>query len=316
MGIPGLLPLLKSAHRSVHLREFEGQSVGVDGYVWLHKGAFSCAYELFMGIPTTKYVDYFMSKARQLQSFGIWPVIVFDGDRLPIKMRTEGDRHKRREESRAKAEALLRSGDRAKAQEHFQACVDVTPQMAHEVIRALRRENIEYLVAPYEADAQLAFLERSGDISAIITEDSDLLVFGCARVVFKLDHAGNGVEIRGRDIFACVKEMRMWDFARFRHMCILSGCDYLESPQGIGIKKSLGLLVRSDLKTLLKSWKAWGKVAKAPKLPPNYVQRFEMADFAFQHQRVFDPQQGRLVTLQPLPDGLELTEELSLIIGP
>lgn len=42
--------------------------------------------------------------------------------------------------------------------------------------------NVQYIVAPYEADAQLAYLEKTGVIDAILTEDSDLLVFGCKRV--------------------------------------------------------------------------------------------------------------------------------------
>ena len=33
-------------------------------------------------------------------------------------------------------------------------------------------------MAPYEADAQLAYLERAGLVDAILTGDSDLLVFG------------------------------------------------------------------------------------------------------------------------------------------
>jgi exonuclease-1 len=37
-------------------------------------------------------------------------------------------------------------------------------------------------VAPYEADAQLYYLEREGYVDGIITEDSDLLVFGCKQV--------------------------------------------------------------------------------------------------------------------------------------
>lgn len=48
--------------------------------------------------------------------------------------------------------------------------------------QALRAENVEYVVAPYEADAQLCFLEREGYVDGIITEDSDLLVFGCKQV--------------------------------------------------------------------------------------------------------------------------------------
>lgn len=41
---------------------------------------------------------------------------------------------------------------------------------------------VECIVAPYEADAQLAFLERVSLVDLVITEDSDLLAFGCKRV--------------------------------------------------------------------------------------------------------------------------------------
>ena len=53
---------------------------------------------------------------------------------------------------------------------------------------------IEYYVAPYEADAQLAFLFHSGRVSAVITEDSDLLVFGVTKVFTKMDKDGKGIE--------------------------------------------------------------------------------------------------------------------------
>jgi 5'-3' exonuclease len=42
--------------------------------------------------------------------------------------------------------------------------------------------DIDYIVAPFEADAQLAYLELQGIIQGIITEDSDLVVFGCKEV--------------------------------------------------------------------------------------------------------------------------------------
>lgn len=45
---------------------------------------------------------------------------------------------------------------------------------------------MDCLVAPYEADAQLAFLNKAGIAHAIITEDSDLLAFGCKKVKKKM----------------------------------------------------------------------------------------------------------------------------------
>lgn len=38
------------------------------------------------------------------------------------------------------------------------------------------------MVAPFEADAQLAFLSLEGFADVVISEDSDLLVFGCKQV--------------------------------------------------------------------------------------------------------------------------------------
>lgn len=54
MGISGLLPLLKSVSVQTHLREYKGSTFGVDAYVWLHRGAWSCAWDLALGKPTTK----------------------------------------------------------------------------------------------------------------------------------------------------------------------------------------------------------------------------------------------------------------------
>jgi 5'-3' exonuclease len=54
---------------------------------------------------------------------------------------------------------------------------------------------IAFVVAPYEADAQLAYMYDSNLIDFVITEDSDLLVYGVNKVFFKMDLAGKGFEI-------------------------------------------------------------------------------------------------------------------------
>ena len=41
---------------------------------------------------------------------------------------------------------------------------------------------MEFVVAPYEADAQMTYLAISGRVHAVITEDSDMLPYGCVRV--------------------------------------------------------------------------------------------------------------------------------------
>jgi exonuclease-1 len=54
-------------------------------------------------------------------------------------------------------------------------------------LQACDELKVEFLVAPYEADAQLAFLQLNGHVDAVITEDSDLMVFGCRETLYKFD---------------------------------------------------------------------------------------------------------------------------------
>jgi hypothetical protein len=49
-------------------------------------------------------------------------------------------------------------------------------------IQLCRAMDVSYVVAPYEADSQMAHLWRTKKVSAIITEDSDLIAFGCDKV--------------------------------------------------------------------------------------------------------------------------------------
>ena len=55
-------------------------------------------------------------------------------------------------------------------------------------------------MAPYEADSQLAYLSKEAIVDVVITEDSDLLVFGSHRVLFKMDEFGYGKLIELNDL--------------------------------------------------------------------------------------------------------------------
>lgn len=94
---------------------------------------------------------------------------------------------------------------------------------------------------------------KSGIADFAISEDSDLLVFGCPTLICKLNFAGIGVTYTQENIFntkdkflkkniADDKTMTMLSKMRreqFVSACILSGCDYIPSVQGIGLKSAI-----------------------------------------------------------------------------
>ncbi|KAI9797237.1 MAG: Rad2 nuclease [Candelina submexicana] len=310
MGISGLLPLLKSIQKPCNLKKFRGQTIGVDAYGWLHRGTVACAIELALGTPTSKYVDFAMSRVRMLIHFGITPYLIFDGDYLPSKAMTEVERAKKRQESRRLGLELHKLGRTSQAHLELQKAVDVTPQMAGHLIEELKQIGVQYVVAPYEADAQLAYMERKGIINGILSEDSDLLVFGAKCLLTKLDQYGECVEINRDDFTAC-RDISLvgWSETDFRRMAILSGCDYLPSISKMGLKKAYRLVrTHKTVDRILRTIQFDGQF----RVPTGYLEAFQQAELTFLHQWVFCPVAKSLVMNTEPGIGINV-DELSFV---
>lgn len=253
-----------------------------------------------------RYVDFAMNRVRMLVHFGIIPYLVFDGDYLPSKAGTEKERAERRRESKRLGLELLRVGKTSQAHLELQKAVDVTPEMARMLIEELKRHNIQYIVAPYEADSQLAYLERKGVINGILSEDSDLLVFGAKCLITKLDKYGECVEINRNHFTAC-REISLvgWTDADFRRMAMLSGCDYLPGIGNMGLKTAYRMLRKhKTTERLLKAAQFDGKF----KVPPGYIDAFYQAEKTFLYQWVFCPLLNQLVNLTALDADEDIAE--------
>ncbi|KAJ5780569.1 XPG/RAD2 endonuclease [Penicillium paradoxum] len=297
MGIKGLHGLLKSIQKPCHVKSFSGQTLGVDAYGWLHRGTIACSVDLVLDNPTRKHIDFVLNRVRMLLFFGVKPYLVFDGDNLPSKSGTEQDRYRRRQESKALGLELQRKGRMPEAYQEFQKAVDVTPFMARQLIEELKQMNVEYVVAPYEADAQLVYLEQQGDIDGIISEDSDLLVFGAKRLISKLDQHGECIEINRADFTAC-REVSLVGFSDpdFRTMCILSGCDYLANIPKMGLKTAYRVVRKHrSIEKALRMIQFEGNF----RVPADYLANFRQAELTFLYQRVFCRKAEKLVTLMP-----------------
>ncbi|KAK3319823.1 hypothetical protein B0T19DRAFT_272349 [Cercophora scortea] len=306
----GLLPLLKSIHRPIELKKYAGETFGIDGYGWLHRGAVACAVELAQGKPTRKYVDFAMHRVRMFKHFGVTPYLVFDGDYLPSKAGTEASRESRREACKKTGLELLRAGKQSQAYLELQKAIDVTPEMARHLIEELKKANIPYVVAPYEADAQLVYLERQGLITGIVSEDSDLLVFGAKRLLTKMDQYGHCIEINRKD-FCGVREISLtgWTDTEFRHMAIFSGCDYLDSVSNMGLKTAYRMIRKHKTpERVIKMLQFDGK----HRIPDNYLADFKQAELTFLYQRVFCPVRQENVFLTE-PDPSVDTETMPFI---
>ena len=251
-------------------------------------------------------------------------LIVLDGTTPPIKATTVADRGVKRRieqvyrdlpvDKTAQSPLLERrykANRRSGAGEHYSSVVDA-------VIVALRSEKIPFLVAPYEADAQLAFLQLNGYIDLVVTEDSDLIAYGLLTpVLYRLhrnsqDSMSTGILLRRNDLAAVFdyhvqkNSIDLTDFTPSMMACLFSclGCDYCSKLRGIGLSLACreiraaffqnDLSESSPLERLMNSLfqSTWDRKKLTDDDKDTFERDFLAAVVMYRHAIIFDPVEG------------------------
>ena len=299
MGISNLLKILESIQTSRHLSYYKGKRIAVDGYCWLHKSIYLLSEQIFHNPHSKRYLKYLNKRVDQLLRFNITPIIVFDGDKLQMKKIEEEERQKRRNEVTMESLKLIRKGKEKEAQTKRLEGIDINPQMAYEFIKLLKQKKVEYYVAPYEADVQLAYLDKINYVDCVITEDSDLLALGCKKVLYKLDLDTNiGLEIELKNLKRCSKyDFSEFDSDKFLTFCILSGCDYFKI-KSVGANAAYKIINSSSsykqcIKTLCDNVNKKNKESEKLEYD-ELIEKFEKAFLTFRYQVVYCPIEKKL----------------------
>ena len=281
MGIPGLLRELNAlVGRDAHISTYSGKRVAVDASGWLHRACYSCALDLLQSpATTTGHLVLLRAFLALLASYDIKATLVFDGAQLPAKGNTAAARDASKLHHRTLALQYLHSipPNPELALFHAQKAMSVSGEPTARFIALARELSVNYVVAPYEADAQLTWLMQRGLVDACITEDSDLMAFGCDRVFVRLQRSGHGRELVVSDLIsltqpppppppppavtvdadadsaapaiapasssslaatsAFLRRLRaVYLRGDLLGMCVMSGCDYLPSLKGVGLR--------------------------------------------------------------------------------
>jgi hypothetical protein len=137
---------------------------------------------------------------------GVEPVMVFSGHENVLKTSKHAEVVHSHEDAmqqgkrllecmRSTTDATCRQKLRHEALACFQRGLQVTPAVERNCIAALRRVGVMVVVAPYEAEAQLASLCRSGICQAVLTEDPSLILYGVISekpfpILYRFDSTG------------------------------------------------------------------------------------------------------------------------------
>ena len=117
MGIPKLLKILSDVTTRKPLSTYRGKRAGVDGYTWLHRSLYCIGDGILQNpIDISRCINFFIKKLQLLLKNQITPIIIFDGDKLPMKNTEEDKRETRRNYFLKASEDLLKLNNKAKSE--------------------------------------------------------------------------------------------------------------------------------------------------------------------------------------------------------
>ncbi|CAJ1964359.1 unnamed protein product [Cylindrotheca closterium] len=248
----------------------------------------------------TQCAEFIMKRLERLRKDSDCEVlVVFNGQSLPIETnKAIWLRGIRTVYEGVRKDANVQLG----AEKHFD-------QIILTLVDRLKESQFVYLIAPYEASSQLAFMSSRGHIDLIISEDPNLMAYGAKGVVYNYI-SGDGFPDEGRllqfeDIGTVKGKFDLSDFSpvMIAVLIVSIGCaDYFEiTLGGIGLSTAVNIVreaflggYASPLHTILtklhaKFWKRdLNDDAKGV-----CEHRFIEGVFMFQHPIVFDRVQGK-----------------------
>jgi exonuclease-1 len=306
MGISELLKVLRPIIGEAHISEFRDKTAAIDIMAWVYKGVYASAVDIGKGIDSDIYLNFPVKMLAMLRSYGIKCIAVFDGKVPKAKESVIEGRKEHKDKSLEIAHQLLEEGREEESQVHFRRALKIRTKMLNTLIEILKRLKVDVIVAPFEADSQIAYLYKKGLVDFSISEDSDLVPFGVKKVLYKLTPNGYGSyldleNLKDRDLqsFPCCEAIAKLNPLQLVEVCVMSGCDYMQSFKGLGIKTVLKIFMSFEsMERVIYNLKLIKKYQSV--IPTDYLEKANKVVGMFFLQMIYDPKDGKLKSLTDL----------------
>lgn len=189
-----------------------GKHVVVDAYNYMYKFKLTNALEE----QTQKFINVFHSN-------GVHLTFVFDG-KPPLHKLLELER--RRVRKKAARTALITETNTARIEKLKRKCVCITHEDIRAVKMMLTTHAVPFITAVGESDELCARMVHDGQADACLSDDMDMLVYGCPWVLRNLNMYTEAVTSYSLDIILEFLKLTRDDFKK---ICVVAGTDYYNS---------------------------------------------------------------------------------------
>lgn len=210
----------KKAIQTIRFAQCSKKTVVIDTSIYLYQFAAENAVQ-----------EKMLALITHFKTHHIQPIFVFDGKPPPEKMKLLYERRQKKKEAAEEYEkirALMASGEGDAQWEeqllHYKKqSIFITEQHIQDTKDLLNSHHILFYQAEGEADELCVSIVQQNKAWACLSDDMDMLVYGCKRVLRSMDlNKQTFVLYDNRTI---LKELGM-DIQTFRQIMVLSGTDY------------------------------------------------------------------------------------------
>ena len=199
---------------SCPLSLFQGKKVVVDVSIYLYR--FKSLGDLLHGME--KFIQLF-------QQYHITPLFVFDGPPRSNKKEFLQERQKLKHEAWKQYQETpdLSEHDALKLKKTF---TRISKQDVDSIKEKMKLYQVTYIDAPHEADEVCAKLMLDGHVDACMSDDMDMFMYGCSRVIRDVDVVKHTAQCY--DTTRILKQLNLTHH-EFKQIGVLSGTDYYQS---------------------------------------------------------------------------------------
>ena len=221
----------------------------------------------------------------------VFGIMVYDGKAPNLKRKKLDERKRNRERAKEECKKIEDKTSDDYVRQHKRS-VELRDSHFKETKELLKAMGLIIVQSPGEADSQCAAIASSlQDVEAVITGDSDVLIFEAPKVINNFSRKNTIInEVKLSDILQSLKnkankiltknskkELLEFTHEKFVEYCIMQGTDYNDPIYGIDSNKLLELYVLNDLDVLklFKYFKEQNELEGTRYvIPPNFEQDF------------------------------------------
>jgi len=212
----------KQATRRIDIREFYGKTIVVDTSIYIYKF-----------ISQNSLIENMYLLISIFKQNNVIPIFVFDGKSPPEKRDLINQRNRLKQEAETKYKELQISLSQAPSsvkqdielemESLKKKFIRIKDGDISKIKSLMKAYGVSYCEANGEADKLCVYMVKTGIAWACLSDDMDMFVYGCPRVLRHVSLLKHTVVLYDMDII--LKDLKM-SIADFRQITVISGTDY------------------------------------------------------------------------------------------